>query len=155
MSMAVHQTAQFCNNPMILHEKAIKWPRQYLYHTRKEGIIYNPDISKDLECDIDTDFAGGWQNANAKDADNVLLQTRMVLMYANCPIFWFSRLQTEIALSTAETKYIVLSAALRVVVPCMTMMEEINGVFPLHIDNPNFVCKVHEDNQSCIKMATG
>ena len=34
-------------------------------------------------------------------------------------------------------------------------MEEINEVFPLHIDKPNFVCKVHEDNQSCIKMATG
>eukprot|EP00957_Ditylum_brightwellii_P108602 8283215-Ditylum_brightwellii.AAC.1 len=35
------------------------------------------------------------------------------------------------------------------------MMEEIDAVFPLHIDKPSFVCKVHEDNQSCIKMATG
>ena len=52
-------------------------------------------------------------------------------------------------------RYIALSAALRAVIPCMTMMEEINEVFPLHIDKPNFVCKVHEDNQSCIKMATG
>ena len=37
----------------------------------------------------------------------------------------------------------------------MTMMEKINEIFPLHIPKPNFVCKVHEDNQSCIKMATG
>ena len=37
----------------------------------------------------------------------------------------------------------------------MTMMEEIDKVFPLLISKPNFVCKVHEDNQSCIKMATG
>ena len=37
----------------------------------------------------------------------------------------------------------------------MTIMEEINEVFPIHIDKPNFVCKVHEENQSCIKMATG
>jgi hypothetical protein len=155
ISMSVHQTARFCNNPMLSHEKAIKRLGRYLYHTSKEGIIYNPDISKGLECYVDADFAGGWQNADAEDADNVLSRTGMVLMYANCPIFWFSRLQTEIALSTAESEYIALSAALRAVIPCMTMMEEINEVFPLHIDKPNFVCKVHEDNQSCIKMATG
>ena len=35
----------------------------------------------------------------------------------------------------------------------MTLMEEIHPVFPVHITKPNFVCKVHEDNQSCIKMA--
>ena len=37
----------------------------------------------------------------------------------------------------------------------MTMTEEINEVFLLHIPKPNFVCKVHEENQSCIKMFTG
>ena len=35
----------------------------------------------------------------------------------------------------------------------MTLMDEIHPVFPVHITKPNFVCKVHEDNQSCIKMA--
>lgn len=74
-------------------------------------------------------------------------------MYANCPIHWVSKLQTEIALSTAEAEYIALSQALREVIPLMTLMEEINEVFPLHISKPNFVCTVHEDNQSCIKMA--
>ena len=54
-----------------------------------------------------------------------------------------------------ELDYIALSSALRLVLPLMTMMEEINEVFPLLISKPNCVCKVHEDNQSCIKMATG
>ena len=76
-------------------------------------------------------------------------------MYANCPVFWRSTLQTEIALSTAEAEYIALSSALRQVLPLMTMMEEIQTVFPIHVSKPDFVCKVHEDNQSCIKMATG
>ena len=79
----------------------------------------------------------------------------MVIMYANSPIFWRSSLQTEIALSTAEEEYITLSSALRQVLPLMKIMEEINEVFPLLISKPNFVFKVHEDNQSCIKMATG
>ena len=79
----------------------------------------------------------------------------MVIMYANRPILWRSTLQTEIALSTVEAEYISLSTALRQVIPLMTMMEEIHAVFPIHISKPDFVCKVHEDNQLCIKMATG
>ena len=155
ISMSVHQTARFCNDPKLSHEKAIKRLGRYLMHTRKEGIVYNPDISKGLECYVDADFAGGYSPETADDAANLLSRTGMVIMYANCPIYWRSSLQTEIALSTAEAEYIALSSALRVVLPLMTMMEEIDSVFPLHIDKPSFVCKVHEDNQSCIKMATG
>ena len=113
------------------------------------------DTSKGLECYVDADFAGGWQQADSDDADNVLSRTGMVIMYANCPIYWSSSLQTEIALSTAEAEYIALSSALRKVLPLMTLMEEIHTVIPMHISKPNFVCKVHEDNQSTIKMATG
>ena len=76
-------------------------------------------------------------------------------MYANCPVFWRSYLQTKIALSTSEAEYISLSSALRQVLPLMKIMEEINDVFSLLIFKPNFVFKLHEDNQSCIKMATG
>ena len=36
----------------------------------------------------------------------------------------------------------------------MTIMKEINGVFPLMMNPPNFYCKGWEDNQSCIAMAT-
>ena len=60
MSMAVHQTASFCNQPMLMHKKAIKLLGRYLYHTKSEGIVYNPDTSKGLECYVDADFAGGW-----------------------------------------------------------------------------------------------
>ena len=82
MSMSVHQTDRFCNNPMLLHKKAIKRLDRYLSHTRKEGIVYNPDTSKGLECYIDADFSGGWQEANTEDADIVISRTGMVIMYA-------------------------------------------------------------------------
>ena len=71
------------------------------------------------------------------------------------PIFWRITLQTQIALSTAEAEYIALASALRLALPLMTMMEEIQIVFPIHVLQPDFVCKVHEDNQSCIEIATG
>lgn len=66
---------------------------------------------------------------------------------------WVSKLQTEIALSTAESEYIALSQALRETIPLMNLMREVDVVFKLHIPKPKFVVKVHEDNQSCIAMA--
>ena len=107
-----------------------------------------------MECNVDTDFVGGWQQVDANDADNVMSQTGFVILYVNCPLLWSSKLQTEIPLSTAESEIISLSSALREVIPLMTLMEEINEIFPFYISNPNFMCTVHEDNQSCIRMAT-
>ena len=103
---------------------------------------------------MDTDFAGGWSREVGDDADNVMSRNGMVIMYANCSVYWISSLQTEIALSTTEAEYITLYSALGEVLPLMTIREEINEVLPLYIPKPKYVCKVHEDNQSCIKMAT-
>ena len=89
---------------MLSHKKAIKGLGRYLYHTKKKGIIYNPDTSKGLECYVDPYFAGGLQQADADDPENVMSRTGIVIMYANCPTFWRSSLQTEIDLSTAETE---------------------------------------------------
>ena len=154
ISMAVHQTARFCINPMLSHEQAITRIGRYLRHTRTRGIVYKPDKTKGLECFVDADFAGGWDMSSPDDASNLMSRTGFVLKYAGCPIFWCSKLQTEIALSTAEAEYIALSSALREVIPLMTMMLEINDIFPLHICPPDFHCTVWEDNQSCIAMAT-
>ena len=87
---------------MLSHEKAIMCLGCYLLDTRKCSIIYKPDCLKGLECNVDADFAGGWTQANASNAENVLSRTGYVIMYASCPILWVSQLQTKIALSTAE-----------------------------------------------------
>ena len=155
MPMAVQETARFSNNPMLSHEKDLKRLGRYLLYKKLDGISYNPDTETGSECYVDADFAGGWQQADSIDAENVMSQTGMVIMYANCPIYWRSSIQTEITLSTTEAEYIALSSALREVLPLMTMMEEINKIIPFLIQKSKFVCQVHEDNQSCIKTATG
>ena len=154
ISMAVHQTARFSNDPKLCHEQAITRIGRYLRHSRDRGVIFKPDKSKGLECYVDADFAGGWNPMNPNDASNLMSRTGFVIKYADCPIYFSSKLQTEIALSTAEAEYIALSSSLRQVIPLMTLMEETDTVFPLYIDKPNFHCKVWEDNQSCIAMAT-
>jgi hypothetical protein len=86
ISMAVHQTAQFSNDPTLSHEKSIMHIGRYLLDKRKRSIIYKPDKSKRLECYVDADFASGWSQADAKNANNVLSRTGYILMYAKCPI---------------------------------------------------------------------
>jgi hypothetical protein len=100
----------FCNNPMLSHEQAIMRIGRYLRHTKNRGIIFKPDKTKGLECFVDADFSGGWNQADANDAENLMSRTGYVIKYANCccPIHWSSKLQTEIALSTAESEYIAL-----------------------------------------------
>ena len=153
ISMAVHQCARYSTNPMLSHEKAVMRIGRYLLHTKTRGMIFEPDISKGLEVYVDADFAGGWDKADADNAENVLSRTGYAICYANCPILAVSKLQTEIALSTAEAEYIALSQSLREAIPLMTLLEEIHEHFPVVIGPPNFICTVHEDNQSCIRMA--
>jgi hypothetical protein len=88
ISMATHQTACFLNQLMISHEKSIMRIGRYLLDTCKRGIIYKPDIKKGLKCYIGADFAGGWLQADAENAENVLLQIGYLIMYANRPILW-------------------------------------------------------------------
>ena len=121
---------------------------------KNKGIVFKPDTSKGVECYVDADFAGGWSKADADNSDNVLSRTGFVVFYAGCPIFWASRLQTEIALSTTESEYIALSTTLREVISLKYLMAEIDKVFKLDCPKPKVFCKVFEDNKSCIAMAT-
>ena len=132
LAMAVHQAARFCINPMLSHERAINRIGKYLIGTASKGIIFKPDPTKGLECFVDADFAGGWNKADAIDAGTVMSRTGYVLTYAGCPLTWCSKLQSEIALSTTEAEYIALSQALREVIPLITLLNEINEIFPVH-----------------------
>ncbi len=88
-----------------------------------------------IECYVDADCAGGWIITTSANADNIMSRTGFVITYANCPIYWASQLQTEIALSTAKAEYIAMSSALHEVIPLMTLMKELT-IFPVHINKP-------------------
>ncbi len=105
-------------------------------------MTYKPDPLKGLEVYVDADFAGRWDPADPGNADNVYSRTGFIICYASRPIFWQSKLQTEISLSIAKAKYIALSQALRETIPMMNLMKEINVIFPLYIPKPKFVIKV-------------
>ena len=116
-------------------------------------MVYKIDKEKGIECHVDAGFAGAWDQADSDNPENVLSRTGYIISYAGCPIIWCSKLQTEIALSTAEAEYIALSQAMREVLPLMELLKEVDLVFKLHLPKPKIHCKVFEDNNSCIAMA--
>ena len=72
-----------------------------------------PDPEKGIECYVDLEFDGGWNQEESKDPRLVLYITSYVISYASCPIIWASWLQTEIALIMAEVECIESSQAMR------------------------------------------
>ena len=119
----------------------------------ERGITYKVDKTKGIEVYIDADFSGCWSAADADNADNVLSRTGFVICYANCPLVWCSKLQTEIALLTAEAEYIAMSHALRETIPIQNLVKEVSCIFHLPDPITDFCITVHEDNLSAISMA--
>ena len=137
ISVATHQCARFNNYPRLSHERAVKRTCKYLLSSKNEGTIFRPDISRGLECHVDADFAGGWATGDGTQPETVLSRTSYIISYAGCPIYWASKLQTEIALSTTEAEYIALSTATREVLPFLNLMSELKMLL-LKSDQPKF-----------------
>jgi hypothetical protein len=150
--MTTHQCARFSVSLMRSHKLAVMRIGQYLLLTKERGMIYRPDLKRGLEVFMDANIAGGWDPEDAENADNVYSCTEYVICYSGCPMIWQSKLQTEIALSTAERGYIALSQVLRETLPMTKLMREMNVIFSLYLPKSKFVLKIREDNQSCIAM---
>ncbi len=143
----------FLVSPMQSHELAIMQIGQYLCDNTERGIINKVDKSKGLKVYADADFAGGWSATDSKNADNVLSRTGFVICYPNCPIIWCSKLQTEIALTTAEAEYIAISHAKRETIPIQNIIKEISCIFHMPTPMTDFCITLHEANLLAIAMA--
>ena len=77
-----------------------------------------------------------------------------ILLYHGCPLLWKLQLQTEIALWSIESKYIVLSSGLWEFIPIMRTSKEMkeNG-FPIGDVGSSVYNQVFEDNSGALKMA--
>ena len=91
--------------------------------------------------------------ADSTNVENFLSRTGFGILSAGCPVIWSSKLQTKIALSTAEVEYFAMSQVLRKALPVQRLAKEINCIVTLFTPTTNFCLTVHEDNISSISMA--
>ena len=152
LAMSVHQVAQFCADPKRSHEKGVMRIARCLLTTAKFSMIYKLDLNRGIEVCADADFAGLWTHETAFDANSVLSRTGYVILLFGCPLFWHSKLQLEIALSTTEAECIAMSQALRNVIPLINLMNKLILHFDISCIKPTMKCTVFEDNQSTIAV---
>ena len=87
IGMAVHQCARYNADPRLSHEKAVKRIVKYLKSSGDRGMIYTIDKDRGLECFVDADFVGNWDQADSDNAENVFSRTGYVSMYADVHLF--------------------------------------------------------------------
>ena len=77
-----------------------------------------------------------------------------MIFFWGCPITWVSKLQTEVALLATEAEYIALSHSMRELIPLRNLTLELQTRLDLLPSNTTISCKVFEDNNGALELAT-
>jgi hypothetical protein len=95
-----------------------------------------------------------WNEDTSDEPYSVKSCTGYVILFANCPVIWTSKLQTEITLSTMEAEYIALSQAMRDLIPMRTLLSELGTLTNLTFGDTITYSTVFEDKKGCVELAT-
>ena len=68
---------------------------------------------------------------NASEATSVLSRTSFIIKYVGCPMFWSSKLHTEIYLIPTEAKHIELSRSMRETLILVQLLKEVYGTLKI------------------------
>ena len=155
IAYAVHQLARFSSDPKVSHGEAAIHLVKYLHGTRTQGLHFRPNPKRSLTAYVDADFSGNWDRLTAiNDASTAKSRSGFIVLYADCPLMWSSKLQTSIALSTTEAEYVALSNSLREIIPMMKLISEMNEHgWGMPMVAPRIHCRVFEDNSGALELA--
>jgi hypothetical protein len=150
---ATHQCTRFTHSPKQTHEDALKQIGRYLKGKIKNGLILNPSNTFKIDCYPNADFAGLWTRDNKHDPHYMRSRTSHVICLANCPVIWKSKLQSEIALSTMEAKYVALSSSCQDLFPLIDTTKKLSSTFDLQLQvNANMHIKLHEGDIGALAL---
>ena len=140
--------------PKHLHELALKCIGRYLKQTSDRGMVMNPSSNV---CKINAypsaDFAGMYGHEDHTDPACAKSRTGFIITFAECPVFWQSKLQTETALSTMEAEIIALSACCRELFPIIDMVRSMAEATNLPVGDTTMNVSIHEDNSGALVLA--
>jgi len=71
---------------------ALKRISRYLKGTCTKGLIMRPSKTLQVDCYVDSDFAGLWLYENPQDPTCVRSRTGFLIMIGDCPAVWSSKL---------------------------------------------------------------
>jgi hypothetical protein len=153
-AMAVHQCARFSSDPRLRHEQAVKRIGRYLLGNSSNGLIIRSTGDLTLDCYVDADFCGLFNYEDAEDPDSVRSRTGFLITLGNVPVYWSSKLQGSIALSTMEAEYIALATSMRTLLPLKSILSTIGLALGFDSSQLNKTSTIYEDNEAALSLAT-
>jgi hypothetical protein len=145
ISYVVHQLARCSTKQKQSHGQAMKHLGRYLLGTKDKGLILQPQGHTNLQCYVDADFSGNWDiKESISDPETAKSRTGFIVLLAGAPLYWQSKMQTIIALSTAESELIALSEVTRFVRSITYIIDELQTRGLLTNSRPKIHCKVFD-----------
>ncbi len=92
----------------------------------------------------DANFAGMYGHKKQTDPACAKSRTRFIITFAECPVLWQSKLQTETALSTIKAEVIALSACCRELYQIIDMVSSLTRSINLPIDKTTMNVSIHK-----------
>ena len=127
---------------------------RYLKLTQDRGLIIDPNSDMlQINAYPDVNFAGMYGHEKPTDPACVKSRTGFVIMFADCPVLWVSKLQTETALSTMEAETNALAYCCRELFPIIDIVKALGKAVGLSIGVPTMKVSVHEDNAGALILA--
>lgn len=131
VAQAVNQASRKTENPSKDDVTAVKKILKYLVGTKDKGIMFKRNIPiGDIRAFSDSDYAGDLMTRRST--------TGTVLMLENGPIYWSSKRQPIVALSSTESEFIAAADTCKDAMYLKSVLKELveeNIKLILHVDN--------------------
>ena len=124
--------------PTKIFWKAGKHVLRYITGTSGYGLWYRQEDGAKLSGFTDADWAGSPTDRKSTSGG--------VFSIGSTAVYWYSRKQRSVALSSTEAEYMAASLA---ACEAIWMRKILVGLFGLHLEPTMIYC----DNQSCIKLS--
>jgi hypothetical protein len=100
-------------------------------------------------------FSGNWNKEFAPvNPSTAKSRSGWIVFYTGCPVSWTSKLQSQVALTITEAKYITMSQALCDIISIMNLLQEMRKQdFQVICTKIHVYCNVFEDNSGALELA--
>jgi len=140
IDFATVSLARFVSDPGVPHFRALKRLLRYLAGTRTYGLLFKRCDTARLVGFADADFAG--------DLDTRRSTTGTVFILCGAALYWRSRLQKCVTLSTAEAELVALCESGKDTL----FMRELLSALDMDLSRQEAIT-IYEDNSACLVIA--
>ncbi|KAL0396474.1 UNVERIFIED_CONTAM: Retrovirus-related Pol polyprotein from transposon TNT 1-94 [Sesamum calycinum] len=135
LAHAVSQICKYMSNPGRHHCEAVKWIFRYLKGIVGYGVVFGSQQNDPLVVGyLDSNYAG--------DLDDRRSTTRYVFTLGGGPIYWKSKVQSIVTLSTTEAEYMAVAEIAKEALWLNGLAKELGveqGGVQLHCDSKSAI----------------